>query len=189
MVDQTGHSASEPAVIAWISIGSNLAQPVQQVQKAIQALGELPDSKLLWRSHLYRTEPVGGVEQPAFINAVARLQTHLPAQDLMQALQNLEALAGRQRSAEIFWGPRILDLDLLSYGYLISRDPSLRIPHPRMSERAFVLIPLAEFDPALKLPGCGCIADYLPAVADQSVTRLPESAIPKETLRPHRASA
>lgn len=189
MVDQTGYSAAEPAVIAWISIGSNLAQPVQQVQKALQALAKLPDSKLLWRSHLYRTEPVGGVEQPAFINAVARLQTTLPAQVLMQALQNLEAVAGRQRSAEVFWGPRILDLDLLSYGNLISHDPGLRIPHPRMSERAFVLIPLAEFDPALNIPGCGCIADYLPAVTEQSVTRLPESAMPKKTLRTHRASA
>lgn len=189
MVDQTGHFASEPAVIAWISIGSNLAQPVQQVQMAAQALAELPDSELLWRSHLYRTAPVGGVEQPAFINAVARLQTRLSAPVLMQNLQNLEAVAGRQRSAEVFWGPRILDLDLLSYGNLISHDPGLRIPHPRISERAFVLIPLAEFDPALNLPGCGCIADHLPAVAGQPVTRLHETNMLKTTLRTHRASA
>lgn len=190
MVDQTGHSASESSVIAWISIGSNMEQPIAQVQKALGALAELPDSELLWHSHLYRTEPLGGVEQPAFINAVARLHTHLSARALMALLQNLEALAGRKRNTEIFWGPRVLDLDLLSHGDLISNDPALRIPHPRMTDRAFVLIPLAEFDHGLVLPGCGCIADYMMAVAVQSVTRLPESSVTSPIkANTHRASA
>ncbi len=189
MADQTGYSTPDPTVIAWIGIGSNLGQPMEQVQKSLQALAELPGSELLWRSHLYCTDPVGGVEQPAFINAVARLQTRLSARALMHNLQNLEALAGRQRSAEVFWGPRVLDLDLLSHGDLISSDPALRIPHPRLTERAFVLIPLAEFDSTLVLPGCGGIADYLPAVSDQSVKRLSESALAPEILCTHRASA
>lgn len=190
MVDQTRHSANEPSVIAWISIGSNMGQPIEQVQKALAALVGLPNSELLWHSLLYRTDPVGGVEQPAFINAVARLDTRLTAGALLARLQHLEALAGRQRSTEIFWGPRVLDLDILSYGDLISTDPTLRVPHPRLTERAFVLIPLAEYDPDLVLPGCGCIADYLEDVQSQSVTRLPETSTPspiKTSIR--RASA
>lgn len=176
MADQTRHSALDTGVIAWISIGSNLQQPVTQVRRALTALTTLPETTLLWQSQLYATDPVGSVEQPAFINAVARLSTHLSAFELLHQLQELETIAGRRRAAEIYWGPRVLDLDMLSYGDYQSSDPQLRLPHPRLHERAFVLVPLAEFDAQLTLSGCGCIAEHLLRVSDQGVRRLVESA-------------
>ncbi|MHB8115536.1 MAG: 2-amino-4-hydroxy-6-hydroxymethyldihydropteridine diphosphokinase [Acidithiobacillus ferrivorans] len=175
MAYQTRHPAVHPTVIAWISIGSNLDLPVAQVRHALGALATVPESTLLWQSRLYQTAPVGGITQPAFINAVARLQTALQPRALLSHLQTLEAAAGRHRADEIYWGPRVLDLDLLSYGTTHSTDPELILPHPRLHERAFVLIPLAEFDPELIIPGCGCIADHLPAVTGQSITRIPDS--------------
>ena len=175
MAYQTRHPAVHPTVIAWISIGSNLDLPVAQVRQALESLATVPESTLRWHSHLYQTAPVGGVPQPAFINAVARLQTALPDRDLLGHLQMLEAAAGRRRAEEIYWGPRVLDLDLLSYGTIHSTDPELTLPHPRLHERAFVLVPLAEFDPELVIPGCGRLADYLPAVAGQSITRIPDN--------------
>ncbi|MHB8211612.1 MAG: 2-amino-4-hydroxy-6-hydroxymethyldihydropteridine diphosphokinase [Acidithiobacillus sp.] len=175
MAYQTRHPAIHPTVIAWISIGSNLDLPVAQARHALEALAAVPESTLLWQSHLYQTAPVGGVTQPAFINAVARLQTALQPRALLSHLQTLEAAAGRCRAEEIYWGPRVLDLDLLSYGTTHSTDPELILPHPRLHERAFVLIPLAEFDPELVIPGCGRIADHLSAVAGQSITRIPDN--------------
>ncbi|MBW9249175.1 2-amino-4-hydroxy-6-hydroxymethyldihydropteridine diphosphokinase [Acidithiobacillus ferriphilus] len=175
MAYQTRHPAVHPTVIAWISIGSNLDLPVAQVRHALEALAAVPESTLLWQSHLYQTAPVGGITQPAFVNAVARLQTALQPRALLSHLQTLEATAGRRRADEIYWGPRVLDLDLLSYGTTHSTDPELTLPHPRLHERAFVLIPLAEFDPELIISGCGCIADHLPAVAGQSITCIPDS--------------
>ena len=172
MAYQTRRPACHPTVMAWISIGSNLGLPEAQVRQALRALAAIPESTLLWQSHLYRTAPVGGVPQPAFINAVARLQTALQPRALLSHLQTLEAAAGRRRAEEIYWGPRVLDLDLLSYGTTHSTDPELTLPHPRLHERAFVLVPLAEFDPELIIPGCGRIADHLSAVAGQSITRI-----------------
>ncbi len=175
MAYQTRHPAVHPTVIAWISIGSNLDLPVAQVRHALETLAAVPESTLLWQSRLYQTAPVGGITQPAFVNAVARLQTALQPRALLSHLQTLEATAGRRRADEIYWGPRVLDLDLLSYGTTHSTDPELTLPHPRLHERAFVLIPLAEFDPELIISGCGCIADHLPAVAGQSITCIPDS--------------
>ncbi|MBU2847189.1 2-amino-4-hydroxy-6-hydroxymethyldihydropteridine diphosphokinase [Acidithiobacillus ferriphilus] len=175
MAYQTRHPAVHPTVIAWISIGSNLDLPVAQVRHALKALAAVPESTLLWQSRLYQTAPMGGITQPAFVNAVARLQTALQPRALLSHLQTLEATAGRRRADEIYWGPRVLDLDLLSYGTTHSTDPELTLPHPRLHERAFVLIPLAEFDPELIISGCGCIADHLPAVAGQSITCIPDS--------------
>ena len=174
MAYQTRHPAVHPTVIAWISIGSNLDLPVAQVRHALESLAAVPESTLLWHSHLYQTAPVGGVPQPTFVNAVARLQTALPDRDLLSHLQMLEAAAGRRRAEEIYWGPRVLDLDLLSYGSTRSSDPELTLPHPRLHERAFVLVPLAEFDPELIIPGCGRIARHLSAVAGQSVICIPD---------------
>ncbi len=176
MAYQTRHPAVHPTVIAWISIGSNLDLPVAQVRHALESLAAVPESTLLWHSHLYQTAPVGGVPQPAFVNAVARLQTALPDRDLLSHLQMLEAAAGRRRAEEIYWGPRVLDLDLLSYGSTHSTDPELTLPHPRLHERSFVLVPLAEFDPELIIPGCGRIARHLSAVAGQSVICIPDHA-------------
>lgn len=173
MAYRTRHSTVHPTVIAWIGIGSNLDLPVTRVRQALDVLATLPESTLLWQSHLYQSAPVGGVVQPAFVNAVARLRTRLKPRDLLSRLHALEAAAGRRRADEVYWGPRVLDLDLLSYGNRRSIAPDLVLPHPRLQERAFVLTPLAEFDPGLVIPGCGRIADLLSAVAGQSITRIP----------------
>ncbi|MFZ5659521.1 MAG: 2-amino-4-hydroxy-6-hydroxymethyldihydropteridine diphosphokinase [Pseudomonadota bacterium] len=125
-------------------MGSNLADPVQQVRRAREALAQLPDTRLHKCSHLYRTRPVGGVAQPDFINAVAGIVTGLSPEALFAALLEIEARAGRCRARETRWGPRTLDLDLLLFGDLALRSGDLEIPHPRLGERAFVLAPLAE---------------------------------------------
>ncbi|WP_312274617.1 2-amino-4-hydroxy-6-hydroxymethyldihydropteridine diphosphokinase [Candidatus Igneacidithiobacillus taiwanensis] len=160
------------AVIAWIGIGSNLAEPRLQVARARLALAELPDSRLDWVSDDYWSEPVGGVVQDPFVNAVARLETRLPAEQLLPALHLIEAKAGRRRAQEQVWGPRILDLDLLLYGELQSQEPRLRLPHPEIARRAFVLRPLADYDPELLIPGLGKVSALLPAVAMQRLWRI-----------------
>ncbi len=157
-------------VMAWIGIGSNLDDPCHQVTSAIAALdGCRPQIEVLWTSSLYETAPVGGVSQPPFVNAVIRTVTRLQPRDLLDLLHQTEFAAGRRRSQEVFWGPRILDLDLLSYGDLQLLTPDLVVPHPRLHERAFVLVPLAEYDPHWQIPGRGAISDFLPKVQHQAV--------------------
>ncbi|MDD3760243.1 MAG: 2-amino-4-hydroxy-6-hydroxymethyldihydropteridine diphosphokinase [Acidithiobacillus sp.] len=164
------------AVITWVGIGSNLQDPRVQVARARAALAALPQSRLDWVSQDYLSEPIGGVAQPPFVNAVARLETFLSPKDLLQALHSIEEQAGRQRTLELVWGPRVLDLDLLLYGDLHSEEPSLRLPHPQIAHRAFVLQPMADYDPGLIVPGLGTIAQLLPAVADQRLAPLPPVA-------------
>lgn len=131
-------------MIAWIGLGSNLQDPVRQLGQAFVALSGVPHSRLIARSSLYRTTPVGGVRQPDFVNAVAGLETGLAPDILFAALLDIERRAGRCRERELRWGPRVLDLDLLLYGQEHYRSAELQIPHPRLRERAFVLAPLAE---------------------------------------------
>jgi len=145
---------------AYVGLGSNLLDPEAQVERALRALQALPDTELIARSRLYRTRPWGGVAQPDFVNAVAQLTTGLGAAALMQALLEIERDAGRTRSAERF-GPRILDLDLLVYGEEVIDQPGLHVPHPRLGERAFVLVPMAEIAPALVVPGQGRVDGLL----------------------------
>ena len=147
-------------VTAYVGLGSNLHDPGAQVDRALRALSELPQTALLARSHSYRTRPWGGVAQPDFINAVARVETGLDAQTLMDALLAIERRLGRTREGERY-GPRIIDLDLLVYGDAVIDLPGLRIPHPRLAERAFVLVPLAELAPALVVPGQGDVTAML----------------------------
>ena len=129
--------------LAYIGIGSNLGDPVQNVRRALQTLGDL--GAVRGQSALYRTEPWGKRDQPPFINAVAALETAASPHELLGALKSIEAAFGREEDAER-WGPRVIDLDILTYGDLELADPQLRIPHPRLYERAFVLVPLAELD-------------------------------------------
>ncbi|UTV81838.1 2-amino-4-hydroxy-6-hydroxymethyldihydropteridine diphosphokinase [Acidithiobacillus sp. YTS05] len=166
------------AVIAWVGIGSNLQDPRVQVARARAALAALPQSRLDWVSQDYLSEPIGGVAQPPFVNAVARLETFLSPKDLLQALHSIEEQAGRQRTLELVWGPRVLDLDLLVYGDLRSEEPGLRLPHPQIAHRAFVLQPMADYDPGLMIPGLGTIAQLLPAVADQRLAPVPSPTEP-----------
>jgi 2-amino-4-hydroxy-6-hydroxymethyldihydropteridine diphosphokinase len=147
-------------VVAYIGLGSNLGDPQWQVTQALAELAVLPRSRLLARSSLYRSEPLGPPDQPQYINAVAVLETSLSADELLEALQHLEAEHGRQRGGER-WGPRTLDLDLLLYGDQCLASARLHVPHPGLCERNFVLYPLAEIAPNLVIPGQGALAALL----------------------------
>lgn len=155
---------------AYIGLGSNLEQPQQQVCAAMSALGELPDTRLLARSSLYHSAPVGYADQPDFINAVALIETALAPQALLQGLLALEQQFGRVRT--FLNAPRTLDLDILLYDDLVIADTNLVVPHPRMHERAFVLLPLAELAAGLQIPGKGSVSEWLHRCGDQSVQRL-----------------
>lgn len=155
---------------AYIGLGSNLEQPQQQVSAAMSALGELPDTRLLARSSLYHSAPVGYADQPDFINAVALIETALAPQALLQGLLALEQQFGRVRT--FLNAPRTLDLDILLYDDLVIADTNLVVPHPRMHERAFVLLPLAELAAGLQIPGKGSVSEWLHRCGDQSVQRL-----------------
>jgi 2-amino-4-hydroxy-6-hydroxymethyldihydropteridine diphosphokinase len=135
--------------IVFVGIGSNLDDPVRHVREAFADLDRVPHTRVVKQSSLYRSAPVGHAAQPDFINAVAQLETGLPAERLLAELQEIEARHGRQRSFAN--APRTLDLDLLLFGNIELDTPGLRIPHPRMHERAFVLRPLIEISPELQM--------------------------------------
>ena len=151
------------AVLAHVALGANLGDARATVSDAIAALDRLPQTRLLRASALYRSAP-WEASGPDFINAVAAVETGLDAHELLRALQALELQAGRERPYRN--APRTLDLDLLLYGDAVIDSPELSVPHPRLRERAFVLLPLAEISPAL------VTADELQAVAGQAIERL-----------------
>jgi len=141
---------------AYVGIGSNLKDPRAQVLQAFNELDGLPHTRVVKKSSLYRSAPIGHAAQPDFINAVAQLETGLPAEGLLAELQEIETRHGRERSFPN--APRTLDLDVLLFGNAVLDTPSLKLPHPRMHERAFVLKPLLEIAPHLpfhaQLDGC-----------------------------------
>jgi 2-amino-4-hydroxy-6-hydroxymethyldihydropteridine diphosphokinase len=141
------------------------------VRRALQALGRLPATRLVVSSPLYRTEPFGEVVQPAFVNAVAGLLTHMNPDDLLDALRALEHELGREAPRER-WGPRRIDLDLLVVGRETRATPALTLPHPGIAQRDFVLYPLADIAPDLDVPGLGRVLDLRARVADRGITRL-----------------
>jgi 2-amino-4-hydroxy-6-hydroxymethyldihydropteridine diphosphokinase len=151
---------------AYIALGSNLGDSKQQLLDAIDKLGRLPNSRVLARSRVYRTPPWGNVEQPDFLNAVVALETPLLPHDLLDALLEIEREAGRTRHGER-WGPRTLDLDLLYVAGQTVNDERLTLPHPHISERAFVLLPLNDLAPDLEIPGQGRVSNLLRAVDTQ----------------------
>lgn len=155
---------------AYVALGANLDDPVARIKAALLALDGVPGVSLVQASSCYRTAPVGLAGQPDFINAVARVQTSLAPVDLLQALLGIEQHFGRVRLEKN--GPRTLDLDLLLYEDQVLHLPQLSLPHPRMHLRAFVLVPLAEIAPELRLPGRGSLAAWLPAVANQQIEKL-----------------
>ncbi len=156
---------------AYIGLGSNLEQPRQHVQQALQAFAQFADCQLLCASRLYRSAPVGGpIGQPDYINAVAALSTQLAPEVLLDALQQLEQQHGRVRHER--WGPRTLDLDLLLYDDWIFTSARLTVPHPRLHVRAFVLQPLYEIAPELQIPGRGALRHWLSGCADQPIAVL-----------------
>jgi 2-amino-4-hydroxy-6-hydroxymethyldihydropteridine diphosphokinase len=156
--------------IAYVGLGSNLDEPENQVERALLELDRLPHSRLVSRSSLYRSAPVGFAGQPDFINAVARLETGLPAERLLSDLQDIESRHGRTRSFAN--APRTLDLDLLLFEKLQLTTPRLTLPHPRMHERAFVLVPLVEIAPEVSIPGIGPAKELLKNVDGKAVEKL-----------------
>ncbi len=156
--------------LAHIALGANLGDPAATVNAAFAALDQLPESRLLAKSALYRTAPVGIADQPEFVNAAALIDTTLAPEALLDALLGIEQAFGRVRAERN--GPRTLDLDLLLYDDLMLATPRLTLPHPRLHLRAFVLQPLADLAPDLAIPGRGRLAAWLPAVANQGICRL-----------------
>lgn len=154
----------------YVGIGSNLEDPVRQVREALAELDQVPHTRLVKQSSLYRSAPLGHAAQPDFINAVAQLETGLPAERLLAELQEIETRHGRSRSFAN--APRTLDLDILLYGELVLDTSGLKIPHPRMHERAFVLQPLVEISPHVAIPRLGPARAYLASCAGQEVERL-----------------
>jgi 2-amino-4-hydroxy-6-hydroxymethyldihydropteridine diphosphokinase len=157
-----GHVAASDVAMtrAYIGIGSNLQQPIRQVQHALSALADLPDCQLIAQSRLYRSVPMGPQDQPDFINAVAALDTSLEALVLLQSLHGIEQAQGRTRNGE-HWGPRTLDLDILLFGEECINQPGLQVPHPGLHERNFVLYPLYEIAPDLVIPGRGALTGLM----------------------------
>ena len=158
---------------AYIGVGANLGDALHTVRAAIAAMEVMPDTRLSARSSLYRSAPVDASGDD-FINAVVRLDTSLPAQSLLEHLQHIERVFGRERPFRN--APRTLDLDLLIYDQTTTNTPRLELPHPRMSDRAFVLLPLLEISPDVQIPGKGAARDYLAEVNHQEIERLDQPA-------------
>jgi 2-amino-4-hydroxy-6-hydroxymethyldihydropteridine diphosphokinase len=155
---------------AYVGIGSNLESPQDQVNRALVALGGIGETLLVRSSPLYRSAPLDGSEQPDYINAVSALLTRLDADALLESLHGIERAQGRTRDGDK-WGPRTLDLDLLVYsGDLIDKN-DLKVPHPGIAERNFVLLPLVDIAPHLRIPGLGSVSG-LAAGADTSNPRI-----------------
>jgi 2-amino-4-hydroxy-6-hydroxymethyldihydropteridine diphosphokinase len=159
---------------AYVALGSNLGDPVATVSAGIEELAMLPSTLLAGASSLYRTAPVGFEAQPEFVNAVAHVQTALAPRDLLDALLAIERSYGRVREQPN--GPRTLDLDILLYGDLSIDEPGLTIPHPRMHERAFVMVPLAEIAPDVIIGGHGTAVEIACAIGTAGITRIDPNA-------------
>ena len=157
-------------IVAYIALGSNLDNPKMQIQDAFAELDEIENTRLLQTSSLYASAPWGYADQPDFVNAVASVETELPPRRLLDELLKIETWHGRARSFAN--APRTLDLDIALYGDEIVDEESLKIPHPRMHERAFVLVPLGEIAPDLVIPGQGPIAKLLERCNDPSLKRM-----------------
>lgn len=138
---------------AYIALGSNLGDREANIAGAIEAIAQLPDTAVVRCSTIIQTDPVGPEGQGPYLNGVAHIQTSLEPRQLLDQLLAIEARFGRYRAGEQRWGPRTLDLDVLIYADRIIDEPGLSIPHPRLHERAFVLIPLSEIAPDITIPG------------------------------------
>ena len=159
-----------PPVTAVIALGSNLDDPEAHVRCGFAEIAELADTWVTARSPLYRTEPVGYADQPAFVNACARVDTRLAPRALLDGLLAIERRHGRVR--DIPNGPRTLDLDIVLYGGATIEEPGLSVPHPRAHERAFVLAPLVDVWPEAVIPGHGSARALLERTANAGIERL-----------------
>jgi 2-amino-4-hydroxy-6-hydroxymethyldihydropteridine diphosphokinase len=166
----THHSSP---ITAFVALGSNLGDPAQQIRSALRALAALPGTRLVRLSSLYRNPPEGGLAQPEFVNAVAQIETHAAPRELLDRLLGIERAHGRARDHPN--APRTLDLDVVLYGDRVVREPGLTIPHPRMLDRAFVLVPLAEIAPDAAVPGRGRVADLAAKLDASGLIKLPNA--------------
>ncbi|EJC1154599.1 2-amino-4-hydroxy-6-hydroxymethyldihydropteridine diphosphokinase [Cronobacter sakazakii] len=146
--------------LAFIALGSNLAEPLSQVNNALAALARIPGSRVVATSSFYRTPPLGPQDQPDYLNAAVALETTLSAEALLDNTQRIELEQGRVRKAER-WGPRTLDLDIMLFGDATINTERLIVPHYDMKNRAFMLLPLSEIAPALRFPDGERLADVL----------------------------
>lgn len=160
---------------AFIALGSNLENPIQQIETALEEINLISKTRLLKRSSLYQTAPVGLLDQPDFINAVTQIETSLTPYQLFDALMLIEQKHNRKR--DFLNAPRTLDLDLLLYDNRVLQEEMLTIPHPRMFQRAFVLIPLLEIAPDYFIPGHGSIAQLAENCKEQrlKISRLADT--------------
>ena len=158
-------------MLVYIGLGANLAQPVQQLERAVLALHNLKDTQVVKVSGFYASKPMGPQDQPDYVNAVAALSTGLSAAELLTELQQIELDQGRQRKDER-WGPRTLDLDILLFGDQVIQTERLTVPHYGIKVREFVLYPLAELDSDLILPDGSKLSELLKMVPLNGLTRL-----------------
>ena len=161
-------------VRCYIGLGANLTTPMAQLQQAVVALRQLPDSQLVAVSSFYGSKPMGPQDQPDYGNAVAAIDTRLPPEQLLDALQQIEQQQGRVRKAER-WGPRTLDLDILLYGDQVIATERLTVPHYGLREREFVLYPLYEIAPTLSLPDGTVLSSLLAQVPVNGLQKLDSS--------------
>ena len=155
---------------AYIALGSNLDNPLQQVERAVSAISQLNHCQLSATSPWYRTAAIGPGQQPDYINGVCAIETSLEPLQLLHQLQAIENNQGRVRNER--WGARTLDLDILLYGELTIDSPQLQVPHPRMAERSFVLMPLADIATDLVMPDGQPLAQLLANCSREGIVRL-----------------
>ena len=158
---------------AWLGLGSNLQRPVAQIRRALASLESATGIEILRTSSLYRTPPWGDQRQDDFINAVVQVEADLEPMPLLRILQSIENEMGRRRSGNR-WGPRLIDIDLLLYADRQIQSEELELPHPRMHQRAFVLVPLCELDGSVTIPGHGVAEELLRRLDSTDICRLEE---------------
>jgi 2-amino-4-hydroxy-6-hydroxymethyldihydropteridine diphosphokinase len=156
---------------AYVALGSNLSDPQRQVERAFDALATMPGTKLVQRSGLWRSQPMGPQDQPEFINAAAGLVTTIAPREFLDELKSIERRLGRTEPA-VRWGPRSIDLDLLVFGDVVLREPGLDLPHPGLHQRNFVLYPLAEIAAELWVPGLARVCRLRERVSGAGIERL-----------------
>ena len=157
-------------MLAYIGLGSNLNHPKEQIKKAVIALNDAQDVKIVGLSSLYQSKPIDGSAQPDYINTMCQVDTHLTALELLYVCQEIEDKQHRERAEK--WGPRTIDLDIITYGVQVVASKQLIIPHPEMMNRAFVLVPLAELEPDLKVPVLGPIQELIDKLDTSELIKL-----------------
>ncbi len=161
MTERRARKPTKETTIAYIGLGSNLGEREVAIREALRRLDGRPDTDVLSRADVIETDPVGYTEQPRFLNTAAMIATTLRPRELLDVLLGIERELGRARAEGPRFGPRTIDLDLLLYGDETLDEPDLRVPHPRMHERRFVLEPLADLDPDIVVPGRGPVSRLL----------------------------